>query len=108
MERGGARVPSGLSEEMEEEQDRKKEEKRKGLREKMKARATTKEKTPVGAKEMPVVAMKDEESERKGPQRIGGGVGESGGSLAGLTPDVRARIERERRARAAEARMATR
>jgi len=109
---GGARVPSGLSAEMEEDQNAKKGERRKGLKEKM---ASRKKKEEVEELEVePTVVV---EKEKKvvpagrvgGPQRLGGaveGVGGTSGSLNGLSPQVRARIERERRARAAEARMA--
>ncbi|CDZ96683.1 Ankyrin repeat protein [Phaffia rhodozyma] len=113
---GGARVPSGLSAEMEEEQDRKKGERRKGLKDKMKARKEKGGESAVVVDEVvpPVqqAAVKKEDSiAKKGPQRLGGGAGDGsagGNSLAGLTPEVRMRIERERRARAAEARMAGR
>ena len=41
---------------------------------------------------------------KTGPQKLGGAPTATQG-LAGLTPEMRAKIERERRARAAEARM---
>lgn len=108
---GGARVPSGLSAEMEEEQDKKKGERRKGLKEKIASRRKKEEDaeelsiepTVVVEKPKPVVQVKV-----GGPQRLGGaveGTGGTSGSLNGLSPEVRAKIERERRARAAEARM---
>jgi hypothetical protein len=108
---GGARVPSGLSAEMEEEQGAKKMERRKGLKEKMKEREKKREDeeaakaaaAPPPSPPAPVV--KKEEPVRKGPQRLGGG-GPGGDMPGGLTPEMRQRIERERRARAAEARMA--
>lgn len=110
---GGARVPSGLSAEMEEEQDKKKTERRKGLKEKMREREARKpdiESSP--APEPRRLAVPTTLGTAKtGPQRLGGGAdGNSaragGEGLNGLSPEVRARIERERRARAAEARMA--
>ncbi|KAL7417688.1 hypothetical protein BDY24DRAFT_375751 [Mrakia frigida] len=109
---GGARVPSGLSAEMEEDQNAKKGERRKGLKEKM---ASRKKKEEVEELEVePAVVVEKEKKAAPagrvgGPQRLGGaveGVGGTSGSLNGLSPEVRARIERERRARAAEARMA--
>ncbi|WWD16498.1 hypothetical protein CI109_100924 [Kwoniella shandongensis] len=104
-----ARVPSGLSEEMEQEQEKKKAERRKGLREKLKerekARAEDEQKeekvsqTPPQL-QVPAAAM----TGLKGPQKLGGRIGGEGG-LAGLSPEMRQQIERERRARAAEARL---
>ncbi|WVR03805.1 hypothetical protein IAU60_000801 [Kwoniella sp. DSM 27419] len=114
----GARVPSGLSEELEAEQDRKKAEKRRGLREKLK------EREKVRAAEAEVEAIIEAEAEKRraedekkaaaaaamaaaarpsaGPQKLGGRIGGEG--LGGMTPEMRMQIERERRARAAEAR----
>ena len=110
-----ARVPSGLSEEAEAAQQNKKSERRKGLREKMKERQAAQ-----AAKDLEngVVAVPDieekqvvleVEKESKGPQRLGGARpgATTGEDLAGLSGDVRAQIERERRARAAEARFKT-
>jgi hypothetical protein len=42
---------------------------------------------------------------KTGPQKLGGKIGGEG-NLAGMTPEMRMRVERERRARAAEARFA--
>ncbi|KAG8833161.1 hypothetical protein FRC17_011232 [Serendipita sp. 399] len=106
------RVPSVLSKEMEEEQDSKKKMRRKGLKEKMKEREE-RNKTGGGA-----TTEEDETDEGharrgarnhdpvipKGPQRLGGTSG-GASSVMGLTPEMRARIERERRARAIELRM---
>lgn len=106
-------MPSGLSAEMEEEQDKKKTERRKGLKEKMREREARKpdiESSP--APEPRRLAVPTTLGTAKtGPQRLGGGAdgysARAGGEgLNGLSPEVRARIERERRARAAEARMA--
>ncbi|OCF43369.1 cytoplasmic protein [Kwoniella heveanensis CBS 569] len=116
-----ARVPSGLSEEKEAEQDKKKAERRKGLREKLK------EREKVRAAEEAEEAAKEEEDQRRreaeermrasvgagggvngngnqnaGPQKLGGRVGGEG--LGGMSAEMRMQIERERRARAAEAR----
>lgn len=111
---GGARVPSGLSAEAEEEQSSKKVERRKGLKEKMKEREAKKaaeEKEMLENEPAVVVPVRKEQVKAvKGPQRLGGGGPTGGeterGGLNGLSPEVRQRIERERRARAAEARMA--
>lgn len=101
-----ARVPSGLSEEMEAEQDRKKNERRKGLREKMKERernrAEANPEEEVVVKPEPVIAPVPQAT-REGPQKLGGRVGGEG--LGGMTREMRMKIERERRARAAEARL---
>ncbi len=100
-------VPSGLSEEKEQEQEKRKMDRRKGLKEKAKEREAKK------ASEAPVVeevaAVPESPKSTSGPQKLGGsrpGGGENG--LAGLTPEMRAKIERERRARAAEARLSGR
>jgi hypothetical protein len=99
-----AHVPSGLSEEAEQAQDKKKDDRRKALREKRK------EKEKSRPKEEEVVEEKRvEEVDRivfggSGPvQKLGGRVGGEG-NMAGMTPEMRAKVERERRARAAEAR----
>ncbi|KIM34383.1 hypothetical protein M408DRAFT_325792 [Serendipita vermifera MAFF 305830] len=93
------RVPSVLSKEMEEEQESKKKVKRKGLKEKMKERE---ERQPSASAEERV-EHPVEVKPSVGPQRLGGS-GDAAGVM-GLTPEMRARIERERRARAIEARM---
>jgi len=101
------RVPSGLSKQMEDERDERKKARRKGLKEKFKERereATTK-KVAVGMVDLipePPPASKPEN--KTGPQKLGGVSGATEG-IAGLTPEMRARVERERRARAAEARL---
>ncbi|KAI0741540.1 hypothetical protein C8Q80DRAFT_1194865 [Daedaleopsis nitida] len=102
----GARVPSMLSADMEDGRDGKKKARRKGLKEKLKEREA-REKEPAAPQPSPVA----EERPRKvqdepitGPRRLGGAPGSSE-SMAGLTPEMRAKIERERRARAAEARL---
>ena len=108
-----AHVPSGLSEEKEQEEDRKKAERRKGLkdkireRERLKAEAVAEEEarnptpveTPIPAPE-PVASA---QSSSGGAQKLGGRIG-GDGNLAGMTPEMRMKVERERRARAAEAR----
>lgn len=97
---GKAHLPSFLSKEMEDDQINKKKTRRKGLKEKMKEREEREQTiepeesaddtpTPPGA--------------LSGPQKLGGGA--ASGSLAGLTPEMRNKLERERRARAIEARM---
>nr|XP_018264714.1 cytoplasmic protein [Kwoniella dejecticola CBS 10117]OBR86872.1 cytoplasmic protein [Kwoniella dejecticola CBS 10117] len=119
---GAARVPSGLSDELEAEQNSKKSERRKGLKEKLKERE----------KQRAIEAVQEEQAEKqaeekrqaeeamklaamtlgsgnsgsgtgsKGPQKLGGKVGGEG--LGGMSQEMRMQIERERRARAAEAR----
>lgn len=116
---GTGRVPSVLSPEKEEEAQRKKGARRKGLKERAKERE---EEQAVAAAER----QKREEEEARalerirregtagakkstGPQKLGGGVSGGGlagnAGLAGMSAEMRARIERERRARAAEARL---
>ncbi|TYJ59242.1 hypothetical protein B9479_000231 [Cryptococcus floricola] len=107
-----ARVPEGLSEEQEAEQKEKKAGRRKGLKDKLKEREKTRQETVAKEeKEEEERRLKKEKEERekptrmgaKGPQKLGSaGTGSEG--LAGLSPEMRQQIERERRARAAEAR----
>ncbi|KAE9399862.1 hypothetical protein BT96DRAFT_965488 [Gymnopus androsaceus JB14] len=100
---GAGHVPSALSKEMEDERDEKKKARRKGLKDRVKEReAKEKEKAPPVVIEQAAPPPVDVPS--TGPRRLGGGAGDTGG-IAGLTPEMRAKIERERRARAAEARM---
>lgn len=107
-----AHVSVGLSEEAEAAQDAKKTERRKGLRDKMKERekaraaaaAEVEEAEPAPAPTTTAAPSSVLGSVGLGPQKLGGKGAE--GSLAGLTPEMRMKIERERRARAAEARFA--
>ncbi|KAL0953500.1 hypothetical protein HGRIS_004726 [Hohenbuehelia grisea] len=105
---GAAHVPSALSKEMEEEQEGKKKLRRKGLKDRVKereAREKEKEKERPPAVEEPVAQpLKPNPQDLTGPRRLGGSSGASEG-VAGLTPEMRAKVERERRARAAEARL---
>ncbi|EIW66569.1 hypothetical protein M231_02246 [Tremella mesenterica] len=94
-----AHVPSGLSEEQEVAQEQKKMERKRGLREKMKEREKSKAVEVVE----PIQQVKQETSSVIGPtQKLGGKSGEGG--LEGLSNEMRLKIEREKRARAAEAR----
>lgn len=107
-----AHVPSGLSEEKEQEEDRKKAERRKGLKEKMREReriraeaaAEEEAKRPPPTEQLsaPTPAAQSSSS-TGGPQKLGGRIGGEG-NLAGMTAEMRMKVERERRARAAEAR----
>lgn len=113
-----ASVTSILSPEMEAERDKKKTTRRANLRDKLREREKAREEQ---ARAEELAAKEAEAREREaaakaklntpvtGPQKLGGGGGSSGAnSMAGLTPEMRAKIERERRARAAEARLAGR
>lgn len=120
----GARVPSGLTEEKEEEREQKDRERRAKLRDKLKIRDKERE-----AKE--TIEREKAEKEEKlradkevaellrtgknkivptGPQRLGGGppraIVARDAEAAGLSELQQARVAREMRARAAEARMA--
>lgn len=99
-----AHVPSGLSEEAEAAQNQKKADRRKGMREKLKERAATRqvEEEEVVVAPTPVAQLPPTNG---GPQRLGGAAGVAG--LGGMSSEMRAQIERERRARAAEARFKT-
>lgn len=97
-----AHVPSGLSEEMEEKQDNKKAERRKGLREKMKEREKNRPPTDEAEIESPQPAVESTRTLPSGPnQKLGG---KDSGGLGGMSEEMRMRVERERRARAAEER----
>ena len=107
----GARVPSILSREMEEGRDEKKKARRKGLKDKIREReALQKEKDREAEGKMqmepakPVPQPVFQQVKEDGPRRLGGSSA-SQETVLGITPEMRVRIERERRARAAEARM---
>jgi hypothetical protein len=98
-------VPSALSKDMEEERDEKKKVRRKGLKDKIREReAKEKEKPRDATPSPPPELVKPESSNLGGPRKLGGVSGSTDG-VAGLTPEMRAKVERERRARAAEARL---
>ncbi|CAE6425741.1 unnamed protein product [Rhizoctonia solani] len=113
-----AAVASALSPEMEAERDKKKTIRRANLRDKLREREKAREEQvraeeqaakEVEARERELAAQAKLSTPATGPQRLGGSGGTSGAnSMAGLTPEMRAKIERERRARAAEARLAGR
>lgn len=108
-EKGGARVPSVLTKEMEEGREEKKKVRRKGLKDRIKERQekeTSRAPSPTPEPEPPQPQRIQKEEPNTGPRRLGGNSGASEGVL-GLTPEMRAKIERERRARAAEARLRT-
>ncbi|KDQ26956.1 hypothetical protein PLEOSDRAFT_1057439 [Pleurotus ostreatus PC15] len=104
---GAGHVPSVLSKQMEEERDEKKKQRRKGLKERVKEReAREKGHSRSVSPEVVVQPAAKVEDVRSvgGPRRLGGSSGGAEG-VAGLTPEMRAKVERERRARAAEARL---
>jgi hypothetical protein len=103
---GAGHVPSGLSKQMEDDREEKKKVRRKGLRDRVREReAKEREKEK---EQPPPVPPADVVQHKQQPlsssNRLGGGAG-AGEGLAGLTPEMRAKVERERRARAAEARL---
>lgn len=103
-----AHVPQGLSEEMEEKQDFKRAERRKGLKEKMKER----EKVRFEEEEKNGKEEKRDEIEKQikaNTPALGGGNkqklgGRDVGGMGGMSEEMRQKVERERRARAAEER----
>ncbi|KAI0077718.1 hypothetical protein K474DRAFT_1642714 [Panus rudis PR-1116 ss-1] len=108
-EKGGAKVPSVLTKEMEEGREEKKKVRRKGLKERIKEREEKekeREKEKESTPSPPPLVQKKKEENVGGPRKLGGSSGASEG-VAGLTPEMRAKIERERRARAAETRLAS-
>jgi len=112
---GDAHVSSVLSPEMEEAEQRKKGARRKGLKERMKEREDAKKAEQERQEERLAVASGRAipvppagNQNKTGPQRLGGPGPASGSgvmTLDAMSPEMRARIERERRARAAEARL---
>ncbi|KAJ7636063.1 hypothetical protein DFH06DRAFT_1002917 [Mycena polygramma] len=90
---GAARVPSALSKEMEEEREEKKKVRRKGLKDKVKEREGKAKPTPEPEPERftPEPKIRDPTA----PRKLGGASGAAEG-IAGLTPEMRARVERER------------
>jgi len=102
---GAARVPSALSLEMEEEREEKRKVRRKGLKDRIKERESReKEKEKESPKTPPVEVKAAVKEVLNATSRRLGGVGAVEG-VAGLTPEMKARVEREQRARAAEARL---
>lgn len=102
---GAGHVPSGLSKQMEDDREEKKKIRRKGLKERVKEReAKEREKDPVGPSPVTPVGEKSMQPLSLSSNRLGGNAGSSEG-IIGLTPEMRAKVERERRARAAEARL---
>lgn len=99
---GAARVPSALSKEMEEEREEKKKVRRKGLKDRVKEREGKPK--PVPEPEPTPIVQEQKVRDPTGPRKLGGASGAVEG-IAGLTPEMRAKVERERRARAAEARL---
>ncbi|KAJ7173785.1 hypothetical protein C8R46DRAFT_893275 [Mycena filopes] len=100
---GAARVPSALSKEMEEEREEKKKVRRKGLKDRVKEREGKAKPVPEPEPKAAMVPA-PKVPNPTGPRKLGGASGATEG-IAGLTPEMRAKVERERRARAAEARL---
>ena len=106
---GAARLPSALSKEMEEGREEKKKVRRKELKDRVREREA---KERVKEKDKPSVEVTEpakpepRQQDVTGPRKLGGANGAADG-VAGLTAEMRAKVERERRARAAEARIKT-
>lgn len=100
---GLAGVKSVLTPEME-AKERKKEESRRRMREKAREREAANAPVEEPEHPAPLQATTKSKGPSDGPQKLGG-QGGSQEAVAGLTPEMRARVERERRARAAEARL---
>ncbi|CAE6525163.1 unnamed protein product [Rhizoctonia solani] len=110
-----ASVSSILSPEMEAERDKKRTARRTNLKDKMREREKAREEQErseelaakeAAAREREAAAQAKLNAPATGPQKLGGDGSSGVNSMAGLTPEMRAKIERERRARAAEARLA--
>lgn len=106
----GARVQSVLSAEMEEGREERKRARRKNLKDRVKEREAKEKEKEMRAPSPVIADVKENRLPSKpaepasGPRRLGGSTGAAEG-IAGLTPEMRAKVERERRARAAEARL---
>ncbi|KAJ3865890.1 hypothetical protein EV359DRAFT_62791 [Lentinula novae-zelandiae] len=96
---GAAHIPSVLSKEMEDGRDEKKKVRRKGLKDRLKEREAKEKEKPTVEESAPFISIPS-----IGPHKLGGSAGDTAGT-AGLTLEMKAKIERERRARAAEARL---
>ncbi|EEB94430.1 hypothetical protein MPER_06758 [Moniliophthora perniciosa FA553] len=103
---GTGHLPSALHKEMEDEREEKKKARRKGLKDRVKEREMKEKEKGKGEELEDVQALAPPVAEQSlsGPRRLGGGAGELEG-LTGITPEMRTKVERERRARAAEARL---
>ncbi|KAH7926441.1 hypothetical protein BV22DRAFT_1032943 [Leucogyrophana mollusca] len=104
---GAARVPSALSAEKVGEREGKRKVQRRKLRDRLRERERERdavEREPEHVEEQRKEVVREPRQEAAGPQKLGGAKGAAEGTL-GLTPEMRARVERERRARAAEARL---
>jgi len=107
---GMANVPSAFNKEKEVARDEKKKQRKKGLKEKMREREA-REREREGKRsdiedEQVEVKPKHQPQDSTAPRKLGGLSG-AADSVMGLTPELRAKVERERRARAAEARLKT-
>jgi len=100
---GKGHVPATLTQEMEEKKDEKKRQRRGVLKDKIRERMAQ-EKTEVLPEHSPPAPVVRFEEPTSGPQKLGGRSGAQG-DVNGLTAEMRMKIERERRARAAEARL---
>lgn len=112
-----AKVPSGLTEELESQQNLKEDLRKQKLKEKLKERDKVREQNEARERkerEENERRLKEEEERKRlanpkrGPQRLGGpaaAILTKPMEALGLSADQRARLERERRARAAEARL---
>ncbi|TKY85541.1 hypothetical protein EX895_005703 [Sporisorium graminicola] len=117
MSAGGARVPSALTEEMQDNQVAKQKDRRAALREKARERAikaaekSTSSTSASQEEERVQSAAQQQKSSHHSTNRLGGSnttpraLLQQRDEQQGLTPEMRARIEREKRARAAEERM---
>lgn len=102
---GDAHIPSVLSKDMEDEQNEKKKTRRKGLKDRVREREVKEKEKPQLPEPEPIQVTRGIKPQGPSePQRLGGSSG-STDAVLGLTSEMRARIERERRARAAEARL---
>jgi len=100
---GQGHIPATLTQEMEEKRDEKKRQRKGLLRDKIKERIAQEKQVQFEAPE-PIQPVAKSEGPISGPRKLGGR-SSAQDVVAGLAPEMRMRIERERRARAAEARL---
>ncbi|SNX86463.1 related to VMS1 - component of a Cdc48p-complex involved in protein quality control [Melanopsichium pennsylvanicum] len=110
---GGARVPSALTEEMQDTHASKQKDRRAAMREKARERANKAAEKEAAKPPQPEeeVKVEQQKSSHQTTNRLGGtnvaprALLQQRDEQQGLKPEIRARIEREKRARAAEERM---
>jgi hypothetical protein len=100
---GRGHIPATLTQEMEEKRDEKKRQRRGALKDKIRERMAQEKPIAIESIKTNSSAVRFEEPTTS-PRKLGGRSG-AHDDVSGLTPEMQMKIERERRARAAEARL---